>query len=92
MWTVLPLRSEFILLKLTGSSVSSTKIPLRCDGSISLTFHFLLRRFLADIEESEAQFSLKGHTLLTGGEAALHVGADQDPKKMSIENILNQMD
>ena len=60
----------------------------------SLTFNafpsLLSSRFLEDVEEGMEHTLSKGHTFLKGGEAALHVGADQDPKKMSLENIMNE--
>ena len=46
-------------------------------------------RFLLDIEAGVDYAVAKGHTFLKGGEAAEHVGRDQDPKKMNFQNIVD---
>jgi hypothetical protein len=42
-----------------------------------------------DIEAGVDHAVAKGHTFLKGGEAAEHVGRDQDPKKMNFQNIVD---
>lgn len=44
------------------------------------------------MEESVQRTLSKGHTYLVGGEAAQHVGADQDPKKMGMEYIMGEVE
>jgi hypothetical protein len=47
--------------------------------------------FLVDVEAGPEQLSTRGHVTLIGGEAAHHVGSDQDPEK-TFENLLKKID
>jgi hypothetical protein len=42
------------------------------------------------VEAGDDSFAAQGHTRLVGGEAAQHVGSDQDPKKMDLQDILRK--
>ena len=45
-----------------------------------------------DIEAGVDHAVAKGHSFLQGGEAAEHVGKDQDPKKMNFQNIVDDVE
>ena len=66
--------------------------PVReLQGLASIVDSRQIAAFLEDVEAGADALAAKGHVALVGGEAALHVGSDQDPEK-SLDSLLRKFD